>query len=250
MRMYLVGGSVRDHLIDPSIVSHDIDFAVEAESYEAMFLALVRMGVTIYKPLPKYVTIRGGIPYRAVAGKYIFPRGWSGSADAMIPADFTLCREETMYSDKRHPDVVTPASLNVDLSRRDFTMNALAMTEDGDIIDRSGGMEDIKDKLVRCVGNPRERFLEDPLRILRAVRFMVKLGFHPDNDLENTLRYSSVIDGLSSLPVERVQDEMNRAMRHSWRETMLLVMVRYPLLGDALNRWFDSLWFKATTEDR
>lgn len=250
MKMFLVGGSVRDHLIDPKIVSHDIDFAIEASSYEEMFLNLVRMGVTVYKPLPKYVTLRGGIPYRLIAGKYCFPREWSGAADVTIPADFTLCRAETMYSDKRHPDTVTPAPLEVDLARRDFTMNALAMNEDGDIKDLFGGMEDIENRTIRCVGHANARFEEDALRILRAVRFMVKLRFNPDDKLDNVLRYSSVIDALSRLPVERVQDELNRALMHSWRETMLLVMVRYPLLGDALNRWFDSLWFKATTEDR
>jgi tRNA nucleotidyltransferase/poly(A) polymerase len=250
MKLYLTGGAVRDHLIDSRSTPKDIDFAVEADSFETMFLGLHHLGVRVYKSLPHFVSIRGAIPYQSVAGKFIFTRSWSGDVDATIPADFTLCRAETQYSDRRHPDTVTPTSIGEDMMRRDFTMNALAMNEDGDILDVSSGVTDIRKGTLRCVGLPRERFMEDPLRILRAVRFMVTLGFHPDIALSNALRDPNVVDGLSTIPVERVQDEVNKALRVSWRQTMLGIMVNHPLIGDSLARWFDSLWFKATTEEK
>ena len=92
--------------------------------------------------------------------------------------EVTPYRIEGRYSDKRHPDQVRFADkLEEDLSRRDFTINALALCMEGDIVDQFGGQEDIKNKLVRTVGNPEDRFNEDALRMLRAVRFAAALGF-------------------------------------------------------------------------
>ena len=90
----------------------------------------------------------------------------------------TTFRREGGYADGRHPDSVAfDVGLTVDLARRDFTVNAMAFGPKGEIIDPFGGREDLERKLIRAVGEPEERFREDALRILRAVRFAAQLGF-------------------------------------------------------------------------
>lgn len=92
--------------------------------------------------------------------------------------EVTTFRREGGYADGRHPDGVTfDVGLAEDLARRDFTINAMALDERGEIIDPFGGREDLKAGLVRCVGDPNRRFAEDALRMLRAVRFAAQLGF-------------------------------------------------------------------------
>jgi tRNA nucleotidyltransferase/poly(A) polymerase len=225
----------------------DIDFAVEAGSFDEMMAGLKFMGLVVKQTRPQFVTVRGLLPSRMLAGSFNFPPTDPGG---VVPADYTLCRAETMYTDKRHPDTVTPTTLQDDLKRRDFTMNAVAMDKDGNLVDPFGGVADIRRKLLRTVGNPHDRFTEDPLRVLRAVRFMVTLGFEPQAELEGALNDPAVVDALGTLPVERVREELNRALVHNWRQTMLMLMVMFPRLGDALDRWFDNLWLRATTEER
>lgn len=94
------------------------------------------------------------------------------------PYEITTFRGESGYSDSRHPDEIRfLTSLREDLSRRDFTVNAMAADKDGQVTDCFGGMEDLKCGLLRCVGQPERRFAEDALRILRALRFAAKLDF-------------------------------------------------------------------------
>ena len=92
--------------------------------------------------------------------------------------EVTTFRSEGRYADHRHPDSVSfVGDLTTDLSRRDFTMNAIAVSIDGLVADPFGGVEDIKNKLIRCVGEPEQRFEEDALRMFRAFRFSARLGF-------------------------------------------------------------------------
>lgn len=94
------------------------------------------------------------------------------------PVEITTFRTESGYGDGRHPDDVTfVRSLREDLARRDFTVNAMALDADGSVIDPFGGRADLRAGLIRCVGDPAERFSEDALRILRALRFASRLGF-------------------------------------------------------------------------
>ena len=96
-------------------------------------------------------------------------------------AEVTTFRSESAYSDHRRPDSVTFVSdLKEDLKRRDFTINAMAMRADGTVMDYFGGGADLKAGIIRCVGEARERFEEDALRMLRALRFSAELGFEID----------------------------------------------------------------------
>jgi len=122
--------------------------------------------------------------------------------------EITPYRMDSQYSDQRHPDEVSfGVSLEEDLARRDFTVNAMAMNiKNGeDVVDPFGGQEDLKDKLVRAVGNPTERFNEDALRLMRAVRFAVTLGMEIEPETLKALKDKAA--SLANVSQERVRDE-------------------------------------------
>ena len=123
-----------------------------------------------------------------------------------VPVEVTTFRTETTYADSRHPDEVRFASkLEDDLSRRDFTVNAMALHPTRGLVDLFGGREDLRRGIIRCVGDPAERFREDALRILRALRFASKLSFCLDAATADAARRGK--DSLSLLSRERVQSE-------------------------------------------
>ena len=123
-----------------------------------------------------------------------------------VPVEVTTFRTETTYADSRHPDEVRFASkLEDDLSRRDFTVNAMALHPTRGLVDLFGGREDLRRGIIRCVGDPAERFREDALRILRALRFASKLSFCLDAATADAARRGK--GSLSLLSRERVQSE-------------------------------------------
>ena len=115
-----------------------------------------------------------------------------GTVTVMLGAEgfeVTTYRQDGDYSDHRHPDgVVFTTSLAEDLKRRDFTINAMAYRPDTGLVDLFGGQEDLRRKVIRCVGDPRERFDEDALRIMRALRFSAQLGFTLDKKTREAIR--------------------------------------------------------------
>lgn len=126
--------------------------------------------------------------------------------------EVTTFRLDGPYEDGRRPDYVKfVSSLEEDLSRRDFTINAMAMDADGNIYDPFGGRRDLERKLIRCVGDPDKRFREDALRMLRALRFSAELDFEiEEKTLEAVRRLSPRVSGLAS---ERIQAELCKTLR-------------------------------------
>ena len=125
--------------------------------------------------------------------------------------EVTTFRSEGAYTDHRHPDSVSfVGDLTADLSRRDFTMNAIAVHTDGLVSDPFGGMDDIKNQLIRCVGDPEKRFEEDALRMFRAIRFSARLGF----EIETKTRAAIVKKAplAAALAAERVRDETEKIL--------------------------------------
>ena len=121
--------------------------------------------------------------------------------------EVTTYRVDGDYSDGRHPDKVTfTPSLEEDLKRRDFTINAMAYNEENDLIDLYNGMEDLQKHVIRCVGNPNERFEEDALRVLRAIRFAAQLGFKIDPATWEAVK--SHAKNLNRISAERIRVEM------------------------------------------
>lgn len=226
IQLYKVGGAVRDQFL--GVKSKDIDFAVEAPSYEAMRDFIADNG-KIFLEKPEYFTIRAKV---------------NGE-----DADFVLCRKEHGYSDGRRPDAVTIGDIYDDLSRRDFTMNAIAIhTGEGAIVDPHQGVRDIERKLIRCVGRTEERFNEDSLRMIRAVRFAITKNFVLDWDIQNALHDRFLLEKLENVSKERVREELNRCFKHNTLQT-LVTFERFPRLRNVVFS-DDTLWLEATNKDR
>lgn len=121
--------------------------------------------------------------------------------------EVTTYRIDGEYEDSRHPkEVVFTASLVEDLKRRDFTINAMAYNDRSGLVDVFGGIADLENKVVRCVGNAKERFTEDALRMMRAVRFSAQLGFSIDTDTEHAI--IELAPSLAHISAERIQAEL------------------------------------------
>lgn len=178
---YMVGGCVRDSIMGRNV--HDTDITTSAH--------------------PEEVT--------AVFGEEnIIPTGIKhGTVTVYKEYEVTTYRIDGSYKDSRRPESVTfTRSLEEDLSRRDFTVNAIAMDIRGSIIDPFGGREDIARKLIRCVGEPEKRFSEDALRILRAVRFASQLGFGIEESTAAAIH--SMCGLLRNISHERVREELDK----------------------------------------
>ena len=206
-QVYLVGGAVRDMLMGKKI--HDWDLATDA--------------------LPEEVTAI----FRAAKGKVI-PTGIKHGTVTVLykkhSIEVTTFRLETGYSDGRRPDKVQfSADIEEDLSRRDFCMNAVALRlPSGEVIDPFGGEKDIKAKIIRCVGNAAERFGEDGLRPLRAVRFAAQLGFEIE---KKTLDAINGALGVSAkVSQERVRDEIDKILASHVPSRAFLLMEKTGLL--------------------
>ena len=146
--------------------------------------------------------------------KYTIPTGIKhgtiiGIIEDMCMFEITTFRSDGNYSDGRHPDHVEYASnIEEDLPRRDLTINAMAYNIlDGSLIDMFDGMKDIKRKIVKSVGNPYERFSEDGLRIMRAIRFATKLNFDIEKETLEAITHSTGM--LASIAAERIREEFN-----------------------------------------
>lgn len=199
-RAYPVGGCVRDTLM--GVPPHDWDVAVTSvpERTEAICRGA---GYRVIPTGLKHGTVTVLVPHNGTSAE------GEGACD---PVECTTCRTEGGYSDGRHPDAVAfTGRIEDDLSRRDFTVNAMAFTQEADglaVLDLFGGREDLERGVIRCVGDPDTRFAEDALRLLRAVRFAVKLGFSIDPATAAALCRQA--EGLSRISRERIRDEFEK----------------------------------------
>ena len=174
--VHLVGGPVRDELL--GIEAKDYDFATPLVPDE----------------VERLIKAAGRRPYRV--GKRFGTMGVR--VDGHL-AEITTFRSDTYHRYSRHPEVTYSTDLEDDLSRRDFTVNAMARTPDGELVDPFGGRADLTSRTIRTVGDPGERFSEDPLRLLRAARFAAQLDFRIEEETLAAMR--EVADTI--LPVSR-----------------------------------------------
>lgn len=196
--LYKVGGAVRDQLLGRR--PHDVDFAVEAPSFGIMRSFVTANGCEVLTEAPQFVTLKARLR-----------RG--------LVADFVLCRKESAYRDGRRPDRVEGGGIADDLARRDFTMNAMAIPcafKDGDIVecgplmDPHGGRAHLERKVLCCVGRATERFAEDGLRLLRALRFCLALGLEPAPDVAKCLAEADSARDFKGVSAERIRDELEK----------------------------------------
>lgn len=186
-RAYLVGGAVRDEIMGKG--AHDWDVATNAAPEDVMRI--------FHKVIPT------GIKHGTVTVHFM-----------KKAIEVTTFRTESGYSDGRHPDKVEyAATIEEDLSRRDFTMNAIAASlKDGTLVDPFDGIDDIKKKTIRTVGNAHERFMEDGLRPVRAVRFASQLNFVIEKDTLSDIFEEETLKKVASISAERFRDEFCKIM--------------------------------------
>ena len=196
---YVVGGCVRDSIM--GIPPHDWDICTSA---------LPEQIIEVFSDLK------------------VIPTGLKhGTVTVVLYGDeyeITTYRIDGEYSDNRHPEAVEfVKDLKLDLMRRDFTVNALAYNHKSGIIDYFNGVEDIHNKVIRCVGNPNDRFSEDALRIMRAIRFATRFGFEIEQETRKSLfAHQSLLRNISA---ERINSELTKTLQHITFETNVSLLV-------------------------
>ena len=183
---FAVGGCVRDYLMGVPVNDYDITTNASTDEIKAVFSACK--------------TIDTGIKHGTVT---VLVNN--------IPFEITTYRLETTYSDNRHPDkVIFTKRLVDDLSRRDFTVNSIAYCPRVGFVDPYKGREDIKKRIIRCVGKPEERFNEDSLRILRGIRFASVLGFSIEDETKKAMHSCRHL--IKNISRERIFTELSKLL--------------------------------------
>lgn len=190
---YAVGGCVRDTLMGREPMDWDLTTSAKPEQVKALFRRTIDTGI-------EHGTVT------VMIGK----QGY----------EVTTYRVDGEYEDHRHPKQVKfTASLHEDLKRRDFTINAMAYSMKTGIIDEFGGQEDIQNRIIRCVGDPVERFEEDALRMLRGIRFAGQLMFEIDDNTRKAMELKA--DTLTHVSSERIRVEMIKLITSPGPERLL-----------------------------
>lgn len=209
---YIVGGAVRDVVMGRE--PHDFDIATSATPKEIVEV-MRSNAVTTVDMAQKHGTITAVINHNSV--------------------EITAYRIDGNYVDSRHPSSVEfTRSIEEDVARRDFTMNALYLSEQGDIVDLNGGLSDISDKVIRCVGNPSRRFEEDALRIMRGLRFAAELGFTIDEETAEAMYNKCPL--LSRISGERINVEFGKLIVAPYASEVIrkytdIISIFFPALG-------------------
>lgn len=191
---YIVGGCVRDAILGKEPSDWDITTNALPEQVKKLFRRTVDTGI-------EHGTVT------VMAGK----EGY----------EVTTYRIDGKYEDSRHPSEVTfTRDLVEDMRRRDFTINAMAYNEEEGLVDRFGGIDDLKSRIIRCVGDPAERFSEDALRIMRAVRFAAQLDYDIEEKTVEAIRELSPT--LTKISAERIQTELVKLLTSDHPEKIAL----------------------------
>ena len=181
---YAVGGCVRDSILGREPNDWDITTSASPEEVKALFRRTIDTGIE------------------------------HGTVTIMIDKvgyEVTTYRIDGKYEDGRHPTEVTfTRNLKEDLLRRDFTVNAMAYNDSDGLVDIFGGLQDIENKVIRCVGDPRARFTEDALRLLRAIRFAAQLGYTIEEETREAMK--EIAGNLTKISAERIQVELVKTL--------------------------------------
>jgi len=245
MKIFEVGGCVRDFVL--GVDSKDIDFTVVLddtnqtvdEGWDQMVSFLKEEGFQIFLETKDCFTVRAKFPI--------------GHVHEGLVADFVMARKEVGYVLGTRKPILELGTLYDDLIRRDFTLNALARDMDGNIIDHFSGLEHLKKGLLVTPLNPMKTMMDDPLRILRALRFSVTRGFEVSTDIMDAMKQPDILDKLkTTVSQERIREEVTKMMKYDTLLTMkLLVDIDREFIKGFLEVVFrDNMWLKPTTEKR
>lgn len=203
-KAYFVGGVVRDHLLGVKYKDVDITTSATPDEVEQIFDNTIPTG-------KEFGTIT------VVVEKELY--------------EVTTFRADGKYTDSRRPDQVKfSQTIEEDLSRRDLAINAIAMDIDGNIIDPFNGTKDLKHKIIRTVGRPQERFREDPLRMLRAIRFVSKLDFLMDAETFQAIK--KLKHKIRLVSKERILKELEGILLGKGVKTALKLLIESELLKE------------------
>lgn len=241
-KFYEVGGKIRDELL--GLKSKDVDYVAvptnellykdytAEEMFKLLYADLAMEKFEIFLVTPECYTIRAK-----------FPEGYKYQG----VADFVMARKEVSYPPGTRIPIVQPGNLYDDLSRRDFTVNAMAKDPDtGEIIDYFGGMEDLRNRVLMTPLDPLTTLDDDPLRVLRGVRFAITKGFVIPKDLMYTIQHYPYKHKMYVVSEERIREELTKCFKCNTIET-LEFLHEIPRLRDYI---FErtNLWLKPTNE--
>lgn len=240
-KFFEVGGKVRDELL--GLKSKDVDYVAvpsddlikDIDSPHSMFNILEGYlkteGFEIFLVTSDCFTIRAKFPkdhrYEGVA-------------------DFVMARKEVGYIPNTRTPIVKPGTLYDDLERRDFTLNALAKDEDGNIIDYFNGREDLEKGLLKTPLNTEVTFNDDPLRILRAIRFSITKEFEIPDDMWHIIYWYDYPQKMSVVSDERIREELFKCFKYNTIKTFEK-LTHFPRLREYIFR-DNKLWLKPTFE--
>lgn len=243
--VFLVGGCVRDLLMNRIPKDWDLTTNATPEEIIPLFEKTIyendfgTVGVCVpivshetstevtHPPATPFYAGRAGETRGTNVTHETYLQGNQGSEYHII--EVTPYRIEAKYSDFRHPDEVKfSKNIEDDLKRRDFTINAMAYSHKGQLIDLYKGQEDVKDRVIRAVGNPSDRFREDALRMLRAVRFSTQLDFVISYDTMNAIVDNSAL--LKNISMERIRDEFTKIIESKKPEQGIILLQKLGLL--------------------
>ena len=226
--LYLVGGAVRDHLRGyPLEGLQDLDFATSALPAESARI-LRQAGLPVFTVGSRFGTVGTILD------------GESGRCEVQV----TTYRGEVYANGSRKPRVTFGKDLEADLARRDFSINAMALTVDRRLMDPYGGQHDLEQRILRTVGEPHVIFHEDPLRMLRAARFVAALGMRPEPELGEAVREQAA--EILTVSRERWLMETNRLLEGEWVEAALTFLADTGLLAHLLPEVQAMVEFVAT----
>lgn len=242
-QIFKVGGCVRDKLlgleskdIDFTFVLDNLDRTVE-EGFQIMTDWLTHKEFTIFLSTPECFTIRAK-----------FPKGHEN--EGMV-ADFVLARKEVGYEEGTRRPILELGTLEDDLIRRDFTVNALAEAEDGTIIDLFEGQEHLKQRLLVTPTDPMITFLEDPLRVLRAFRFSITKDFQMREDIQQAIGSTAVWMKMKEVvSAQRIREELHKCFKADTMTSLQMLFVLEEIQPGVIKDilFQDGMWLKPTFE--
>lgn len=238
---YEVGGKVRDEIL--GLESKDVDYvAVPNEVLLGQYTEAPQM----FKVLSDYLTSERFEIFLETANCYTIRAKFPSGHKYKGVADFVMARKEIGYVEGTRTPIIVPGTLYDDLERRDFTLNALAKGDDGRIIDYFNGLDHLKKGVLRTPLNPQVTFNDDPLRILRAIRFCITKHFFIESEIDHLIRAYDYETRMSVVSDERIREELYKCFKFDTVQT-LRTLNDYPSLRNYIFR-DNKLWLKPTFE--
>lgn len=240
-KFYEVGGKVRDEILD--LESKDVDYvAVPKESLIEEFPEASDLFAVLvdYLKREKFEVFLVTADCYTVRAKFPSDHRYQGVAD------FVMARKEVGYLPGTRTPVVKPGTLYDDLERRDFTLNALAKDEDGSIIDPFNGLSDLEEGVLRTPLPCHITFADDPLRILRAIRFIITKGFSMTAEMRVVIKEFDYAEKMGVVSTERIREELYKCFKHDTLGT-IKILSSFPDLMEYV--FSKNLWLKPTMEE-